>query len=171
MYFSFTVPSVPAVYHLATTSLCPPLQSVDPSDKNNGQRRAEIKTPGGETRAHAHGDEYAEHKREAAQADGVDRVINKWVEGKTNDTRADVTQRPFVWAACCGRGPTAWPRCWSASSAPASAAGWTDCAGSGPRSSAAPDAHTPSSGLHPTPGSPSSQKPPSAPSTGQILRV
>lgn len=68
-----------------------------------------------------------------------------------------VNQKPFVWAACCGRGPIAWPQCCCASCAQGSVAGWTDCADSDPRSSAAPDARTPSSSLHPIPRSPSCQ--------------
>lgn len=66
-----------------------------------------------------------------------------------------INRRPFVWAACSARAPIAWPRCWGASSAQGSAAGWTD--GCRPRSSAAPNAHKQSSNLYPKPGPPSSQ--------------
>lgn len=66
-----------ATFSFSTTSL-PLLQSIEPSDTNNSQLCVERTTPG--ERTHAHTEEYTEHKREAEQTDGSDRVINRRVQ-------------------------------------------------------------------------------------------
>lgn len=129
------------------------------SDQNNSQRAFKEK-PLGDDGVHMERNTLSM----TAQTDGSDRVINKTagktkIKGEGQPVCVHISQRPFVWAACCAHDPTAWPRCCCGSWAQESGPVRTSFAGSGPGNSAAPNGHTQSSSSHQIPESPSSQKP------------